>query len=205
MVLQRAPQRAIVWGYSDTFDTLTILTVNNRMYRTRTSSSPANALGESVWSVTLDAQPEEGPFEVKVTQPLPNGTLATISLKDVLFGDVWICSGQSNMAFSVQSMYNGSVEIENAAKYPKVRLFTAARNESDTPQEELLAIWLNWSVASATSVGSPYASAVCWLYGRMIHTALGGRPIGLVHTSWGGTPIELWSPPDVLKGCGIKE
>jgi sialate O-acetylesterase len=205
MVLQRAPQKAIVWGYSETFNTLTILTVNNQMYRTRTSSSPANALGESVWSVTLDAQPEEGPFEVKVTQPLPNGTLATISLKDVLFGDVWICSGQSNMAFSVANMYNGSVEIENAAKYPKVRLFTAARSESDTPQEELLAIWLNWSVASATSVGSPYASAVCWLYGRMIHTALGGRPIGLVHTSWGGTPIELWSPPDVLKGCGIKE
>jgi sialate O-acetylesterase len=126
-------------------------------------------------------------------------------LHDVLFGDVWICSGQSNMAFSVSGMYNASIEIANASKYPKVRLFTAARNQSDTPQEELLAIWLNWSVASATSVGSPYASAVCWLYGRMIHAELGGRPIGLVHTSWGGTPIELWSPPDVLKDCGIKE
>jgi sialate O-acetylesterase len=205
MVLQRAPQRAIVWGYADTFNTLTILTINNEIYHTRTSSLPANSLGESVWSVTLDPQPDEGPFEVKVTHPLPNGTLATITLNDVLFGDVWICSGQSNMGFSVQSMYNGSVEIANAAKYPKVRLFTAARNVSDTPQEELMAIWLNWSVASPTSVGSPFASAVCWLYGRMIHAELGGRPIGLVHTSWGGTPIELWSPPDVLKDCGISQ
>jgi sialate O-acetylesterase len=161
MVLQRAPQRAIVWGYADTFNTLTILTINNEIYHTRTSSLPANSLGESVWSVTLNPQPEEGPFQVKVTHPLPNGTLTTITLNNVLFGDVWMCSGQSNMGFSVQSMYNGSVEIANAAKYTKVRLFTATRRQPDTPQEELLSIALNWSVASAASVGSPFASAVC--------------------------------------------
>ena len=205
MVLQRAPQRAIVWGYSDSFNTLTILTVNNQIYRTRTSSLPANSLGESMWSVTLNPQPDEGPFQVKVTQPLPNGTLITIMLNDVLFGDVWICSGQSNMAFPVQAMYNESIEIANAGQYPKVRLFTAQRNQSDIALDELLGIWLNWSVASPTSVGSPYASAVCWLYGRMIHKELGGRPIGLVHASWGGTPIELWSPPEVLKDCGITQ
>jgi sialate O-acetylesterase len=156
-----------------------------------------------MWTVTLDAQAEEGPFQVKVTHPLPNGTLATITLSDVLFGDVWVCSGQSNMSFSVSNMYNGTEEIANAGKFPKVRLFTASRQQSDTPLEELLAIWLNWTAATPTSVGSPYASAVCWLYGRMIHAELGGRPIGLIHSSWGGTPIELWSPPDVLKDCNI--
>lgn len=46
-------------------------------------------------------------------------------------------------------------------------------------------------------------SAVCWLYGRMIHEALGGRPIGLVATSWGGTIIELWTPPKALSDCGL--
>jgi sialate O-acetylesterase len=205
MVLQRAPQKAIVWGYADSFDAPIILTINNKIYRTKTSSSAVNELGESTWSVTLDAQTEEGPFQVKVTHSLPNGTLETITLDDILFGDVWVCSGQSNMSFSVSGMYNGSVEIENAAKYPKIRLFTAARNQSDMAQEELLAIWLNWTAASPVSVNSSYTSAVCWLYGRMIQEELGGRPIGLVHTSWGGTPIELWSPPEVLKDCGITE
>lgn len=205
MVLQRAPQRAIVWGYADTFDAPIILTINNKIYYTKTSSSPANSLGESMWTVQLDAQSDEGPFQIHVTHPLPNGTLVTITLNDVLFGDVWVCSGQSNMSFSVSNMYNATEEIANAGKFPKVRLFTASRQQSDIALEELKAIWLNWSIASPQSVGSPYASAVCWLYGRMIHTGLGGRPIGLIHSSWGGTPIELWSPPDVLSSCGIKQ
>ncbi|CAF3431994.1 unnamed protein product [Rotaria sp. Silwood1] len=56
-----------------------------------------------------------------------------------------------------------------------------------------------------SSVASGYTSAVCWLYGRMIHEGLGKRPIGLLHTSWGGTNIEYWSPPEALKDCGITQ
>ncbi|UJR37757.1 hypothetical protein I4U23_030450 [Adineta vaga] len=205
MVLQRAPQQAIVWGYGDTFNVPILLTMNNKQYRTRSSSISSDSFGDSIWSVTLDAQTDEGPFQIQVTQPLANGTLATITLNDVLFGDVWICSGQSNMEFPVVRMFNGSVEIENSGKYPKIRLFTAAQKQSETPQEELLSIGLKWSVAATTSVGSGLTSAVCWLYGRMIHEQLNGRPIGLVHSSWGGTCIEYWSPPEVLKDCGIKQ
>jgi sialate O-acetylesterase len=203
MVLQRAPQRAIVWGYSDTFNTQTTLRINERVYHTMSSPSPANAFGESIWSVTLDPQPEEGPFQVHVTQPLPNGTLVTITLDDVLFGDVWVCSGQSNMQFSVGEMLNASVEIENAIKYPKIRLLTTLHNQSGTPEEELMGIGLNWTVASPVSVGSGYTSAVCWLYGRMVYDALGGRPMGLIHASWGATEIEFWTPAQALKDCGI--
>ncbi len=68
--------------------------------------------------------------------------------------------------------------------------------------EELFVIYLNWYVASPQSVGGKdwvYMSAVCWHYGRMIHQALGGRPIGLVATTWGGTPIEVWMPPKALQ------
>jgi sialate O-acetylesterase len=203
MVLQRAPQRAIVWGYGDTFNTPITLTMNNKVYHTTSSSSSVDSVGASTWTVTLDAQTQEGPFQVQVTQPLANGSLETITLNDVLFGDVWICSGQSNMQFSVSGMFNASVEIANAGKYPKVRLFTAATAQASTPQEEVVTIGLKWSVAGATSVGSGYTSAVCWLYGRMIHEGLGGRPIGLIHSSWGGTNIEYWIPPEVLKDCGI--
>ena len=205
MVLQRAPQRAIVWGYADTADTPISLTMNNKVYHTMSYLSSADDTNGSIWSVTLDAQTAEGPFQVKISHPLANGTLVTITLDDVLFGDVWICSGQSNMGFSVNRMFNASIEIENAYKYPKVRLFTASDAQAGTPQEELISIGLNWSVASNTSVASGYASAVCWLYGRMIHTALGGRPMGLINTSWGGTNIEYWTPPEVLKECGISE
>jgi sialate O-acetylesterase len=205
MVLQRAPQRAIVWGYADAANTLITLTMNNKVYETVSSLSSAADINGSIWSVTLDAQTEEGPFQVKVTHPLANGTLATIMLDDVLFGDVWLCSGQSNMEFAVNSMFNASVEIENAYKYPKIRLFTAARAQSHTPQEELLSVGLKWSVASNVTVASGYTSAVCWLYGRMVQETLGGRPMGLIHTSWGGTGIEFWSPPEALKACDIQE
>jgi sialate O-acetylesterase len=203
MVLQRAPQRAIVWGYTDTFDVPTMLTLNQRVYRTNSSPSPANSFGESIWSITLDAQTEEGPFQIHVTQPLPNGTFVTITLVDVLFGDVWLCSGQSNMELPVSYIFNASIEIANAGKYPKIRFMTSKHEQSGEPEEELLLIALNWTVASPKSVGGDLTSAVCWLYGRMIHEGLGGRPIGLVHASWGATEIEFWSPPQALKDCGI--
>jgi sialate O-acetylesterase len=203
MVLQRAPERAIVWGYVDTFNAPIFLSVGNKSYRTRSSLSSADAANASIWSVTLDPQTEEGPFQVKVTHPIANGTLETIILNDVLFGDVWVCSGQSNMAFALMGMFNASIEIENAYKYPKIRLFTVMPTQSYIPEEELIRIALPWSLPSNITAGGGANSAVCWLYGRMIQEALGGRPIGLVLTAWGGTSIEWWSPPSSLKECNI--
>jgi sialate O-acetylesterase len=203
MVLQRAPQSAIVWGFGDA-SKLTTLRINDQIYTTISRSESANAQNESIWSITLKPVTEEGPFDIHVTQPLANGTLVTISIHDVLFGDVWICSGQSNMQLTVSLIYNATEEIANAGKYPKIRVFTAADKASATPVEELLGITLKWSVASAESIGGPdwsYMSAVCWLYGRMIHQELGGRPIGLMATTWGGTAIELWMPPKALQDC----
>ncbi len=205
MVLQRAPQKAIVWGYGDSA-TLTTLTINNQSYTTISRTESENDLDESIWSVTLDPVSDEGPFDIHVSQPLSNGTLITITLHDILFGDVWICSGQSNMEMAVIDIFNGTEEIANAGNFPKIRLFTSARNASYTPINELLGMWLNWSVASPQSVGGPtfiYMSAVCWLYGRMIHQALNGRPIGLIATSWNGTAIEYWMPPKALQDCNV--
>jgi len=204
MVLQRAPQRAVVWGFGDS-KTLTTLAINGQTYTTISEAQIANDQGESIWSVTLDPVSDEGPFDIHVTQPSANGTQVTITLHDVLFGDVWICSGQSNMQLTIGMVYNGSLEIAQASNYPKIRVFTASMELSMTPIEELLNISLNWSLPSQQSLGGPewtYMSAVCWLYGRMIHQALNGRPIGLVATSWGGTNIEDWVPPQGLEDCG---
>jgi sialate O-acetylesterase len=205
MVLQRAPQKAVVWGYGDA-SKVTTLRLIDKIYTTISQSERANDLGESIWSVTLDPVSDEGPFDIHVSQPLANGTLMTITIHDVLFGDVWICSGQSNMQLTVGMIYNGTEEIANAGNFPKIRVFTASLLPSAVPVEELLGIVLNWSVASPQSIGgSPgtYMSAVCWLYGRQIHQALGGRPIGLIATSFGGTPIELWMPPKALQECNV--
>jgi sialate O-acetylesterase len=205
MVLQRAPQRAIVWGFGDSSQLITLI-MNNKIYRTMSRSELVNTQNESIWSITLDPVSEEGPFDIHVSQPLSNGTLVTITIHDVLFGDVWICSGQSNMQLTVNMIYNGTEEIENAANYPKIRVFTASLEQSSTALEELIRIRLNWSLPSSTTIGGidwTYISAVCWLYGRMIHQALDGRPIGLIATSWGGTPIELWMPPKALEDCDI--
>lgn len=205
MVLQRAPQRAIVWGFGDP-GALTILTMDGKTHRTMSQSSPVNEQGETIWSITLDPMSEEGPFDINVSQPLANGTLVTITVHDVLFGDVWICSGQSNMQLTVSLIYNATEEIANAGKYPKIRVFTAADEASSVPIEELLGITLKWSVASPKIIGGPnwiYMSAVCWLYGRMIHEELNGRPIGLIATTYGGTSIELWMPPKALQACNI--
>ena len=205
MVLQRAPQKAVVWGFGDS-SKLTTLSIGGKIYQSMSEARKANDLGESIWSVTLDPVPDETPFTILVSQPLANGTVVTIALEDVLFGDVWICSGQSNMQMAVSDIFNSSEEIAMAGNYPKIRVFTAALKPSATPIEELLGIVENWSVASSQSIGGPsftYMSAVCWLYGRMIHEGLGGRPIGLVATSWGGTAIELWMPPKALEDCGI--
>jgi sialate O-acetylesterase len=204
MVLQRAPQKAIVWGYGDNQNVSITLKINKKVYHTISFLPPLHSSDESVWSVTLDAEIEEGPFQLVATQKFLNGSQISISLNDVLFGDVWLCSGQSNMGMAVRGIFNSSIEIENAGKYPKVRLFTASRQQSVKLEEELLGIALNWSVASPQSVGNVHASAVCWLYGRMIHMGLDDRrPIGLIHTSWGGTAIELWSPPQALKECDV--
>ncbi len=87
MVLQRAPQRAIVWGFGDA-SKLTTLRINNQIYRTISDTEPTNELDESILSITLDPVSDEGPFDIHVSQPLTNGALVTITLQDVLFGDV---------------------------------------------------------------------------------------------------------------------
>jgi sialate O-acetylesterase len=108
------------------------------------------------------------------------------------------------MQLTVSLIYNATQEIANADNFPKIRIFSNSQIPSAIPVEESLGITLNWSIASSKTVGGPdwqYMSAVCWLYGRMIHQALDGRPIGLIATSWGGTLIELWMPPKALLDC----
>jgi sialate O-acetylesterase len=115
-----------------------------------------------------------------------------VVIKDVLVGEVWVCSGQSNMAWIVEKSGQPEVEIP-AANFPKIRMFTVVRNASIQPQEDCAG---KWAVCSPETVAE--FSAVAYFFGRELHRKL-DRPIGLITTAWGGTPAEFWLPEDVLK------
>lgn len=101
---------------------------------------------------------------------------------------------------------NGTAEIQNAAKYPNIRLFTVGQGTtSPVPMAMFGTIRQPWSVPSAQSVGGPdwqMFSAVCWEFGRQLSDTLGNSmPIGLISSNWGGTPIQSWMRPQGLSAC----
>lgn len=205
MVLQAAPKRAIVWGFCGPKDSV-IVQVDKMASVTATISHPSN-VSYAIWKALL--LPVKASFNshmIKVTSTSGDGEVfSSVSLKDVLFGSVWVCSGQSNMQFTVSQAYNASEEIQRANDYPHIRLFTVNRTSSVTPLVELDSMIQNWSIASNTTVGGPkfqYFSAVCWFFGRDLADYL-KQPVGLIASSVGGTVIERWMGPDAFASCGI--
>jgi len=198
MVLQRAPQQAIVWG-NTTAGATVITTFNGKSF---TSTADVNG----TWRQVLPATPAS---KKAYTLRFKSSSGETASLSDVLFGDVYICGGQSNMQFGMLAVTNKSTEIELANNYPTIRLFTVGqKTKSNTPLRDLQTIEQNWSVANNVSIagggGFGWFSAVCWFFGRQISDALsptGDVPIGLISNNWGGTPVESWSTTDAFKAC----
>ncbi|CAH1269674.1 SIAE [Branchiostoma lanceolatum] len=203
MVLQQAPHRAVVWGQGDPGSNVTVrITPGDSEFKTVNSDA-------GLWNVTLDPMKAGGPYNITAIQHFKGVTPleAIRKLFDVMFGDVWVCSGQSNMQFTVMMGFNSTEEILAANNYPNIRLFTAGLVGSDTPLSNLDRVEQPWSVASAASVGGGmwnYFSALCWFYGRDLYDTL-QYPIGLVASSFEGTPIEYWSSPDVLKKCNVND
>lgn len=150
---------------------------------------------------------QKGAFMVKIKTPAAGGpyTLTvtadqTITFQDVMIGEVWICSGQSNMEMPVQGwpgadLDNSSQEIENA-DYPAIRLFTVARNISLFPRSSCEGSWSRCAPASVASF-----SAAAYFFGRELYRKL-KVPIGLIHSSWGGTVAEAWTSNAALRTLG---
>ncbi|NWR49376.1 SIAE acetylesterase, partial [Regulus satrapa] len=202
MVLQKKPSGAVVWGRGElgAMVTVTLSGASGLVIMEKT----AQVKGPSgTWTVVLNPMDQGGPYALTAEQGLENATL-----QDIYFGDVWLCSGQSNMAMTVLQVANASQELAAAARYPYVRIFAAAPARCDVELEDLEQIDLPWSIPTAAeNLGHgnfTYFSAVCWLLGRSLYEAL-GSPIGLVEVAWGGTPIEAWSSRRVLQACGLPE
>lgn len=198
MVLQRAPQQAVVWGFASMGTTVT----------TSMDGIPMTTKAgvDGVWRQILPATPASSTTH-NFTFVSSVGDKA--SMDNVLFGDVYLCGGQSNMQFAIPAIENATAEIALADHYPSIRLFTVGQKTSSaTPLGDLQTIEQPWSVASHQSIagggGFGLFSAVCWIFGREVFDRLGGTvPIGLVSNNWGGTPVESWTTPAVLKACNL--
>ena len=148
-------------------------------------------------SVTIDGH--DGKWQVKLPAqaagPVPNVTVTgsnTITISNILAGDLWFCSGQSNMQWLVKNSNHAEEEIA-AADYPMMRSFTSASVTADQPQEDVKGSWV---IVSPQTAGN--LTAVGYFFGRELHQRL-NVPIGLVNSSWGGTPAEAWTPIATLQ------
>ncbi len=186
MVLQQNTTITI-WGWADAGETVGI----KASWSADAVSTTANADGE--WKTTLQTPAAGGPFTMVIT-----GRDYTITLVNIMIGEVWVCSGQSNMEFTMRGLggwknYKPEVRDEVAkGVYANVRLFTVTRDTSAVP---LAACKGNWVLPDTNTVND--FSATAWFYGAYLNQHL-GVPVGLISAAWGGSPAEAWTPAESM-------
>lgn len=185
MVLQQG-QPVPVWGWAAPNEEVTVEFAGQK------KSAKADAGG--AWSVELDPMPASAePRTMTVStsgapSANPQSALHNPQFTDVLVGEVWLCSGQSNMEFPVSAADRSAEEIA-AANWPQIRHIGVPKLTAGAPQTDVKA---DWQVCSPTTAGG--FTAVGYFFARELHRQL-QAPVGLVHSSWGGTRIEPWTPP----------
>ena len=178
MVIQRN-EPVHVWGDADAGETVTVA------FRGLQGAGTADSFGR--WSVQLPPGESGGPFVLSI-----RGT-NTITLEDVLVGDVWVASGQSNMGFSLREAKDAQLQIAGA-NLPVVRLLNIKQRYADYPQGDL-AVTMPWSVCTPDSAAG--FSAVAFFFAREI-AQREHVPIGIIQSAWGGTPAEAWTSMSAL-------
>ena len=178
MVLQR-DKSIPIWGWADANEKIEI------KFNKQIKSTKADKNGK--WTIQLEAEKAGGPYELLIKGK------NKIVIKNVLVGEVWICSGQSNMAFTVSEALNSEQEI-NDANNLYIRAFTVSRDVSSLPLDDVKAG--KWEVCNKNTVGN--FTAVGYFFAKKIYSEL-KIPIGLIHTSWGGTGSETWTSRDAFE------
>jgi sialate O-acetylesterase len=144
--------------------------------------------GDGRWRVDLPAMESGGPFEMTVTSGAES-----VALSDVLIGDVWLCSGQSNMDFKLQNADGAEQALADTTKHSRIRLFKVERHVAETPQEDCKGAWRTNTPENAKDI-----TAVGYFFGLKLNQEL-DVPIGLIHSAYGGTPAEAWTSEDALR------
>jgi sialate O-acetylesterase len=178
MVLQQKQSNPI-WGW-DTPGTEVKVTLGSQ-------SKTAQADAKGKWTIKLDPLPASAVQAVMTIQ----GTTKR-ELKNILVGEVWVCSGQSNMGFNLSSVWDADLDMATA-KYPQIRLISVPQVGTQELQDDFKG---QWEECSPTTAGS--FSAVGYHYGRVLHEML-GVPVGLIDNAWGGSSCEAWVRRDVLE------
>ena len=178
MVLQRA-QELRIWGWASPGESVRV--------RFAGSSVAAKSDATGRWAVMVKPQTAGGPYEMVITGR------NTIKLRNILIGDVWVASGQSNMEFSLKEADTGAAAVA-AAHDSQIRLFRLQHAASTKPQSDVLPA--AWQVAAPDTVGD--FSAVAYLFAAQLRERF-HVPIGLIESSWGGTYAESWMSAEALQ------
>ena len=172
-VLQRdMPIR--VWGKADKNEVISVA-LNGSVQTAKTGK-------DGIWRVELPAMKAGGPYDMQI-----ESAEETIGLTNILIGDVWVCSGQSNMEFGLNNVINAGQEIA-ASTLPDIRLLNVPKNMQSKEQFDLEPC--EWTACNPQT--SPLFTAVGYFFGKELQPEI-GVPVGLIHTSWGGTDIETWT------------
>ena len=179
MVLQQQSDVA-VWGWAAPGDELTVTGEWDKVEVT------AKAQNTGMWKLTLKTPAAGGPYAISIRGK------SEMIISDVMIGEVWICSGQSNMEWSGNSATDAKEDMPNA-NIPGIRLFHVNKSGSDDPQIHGEG---QWQLCTPETMKG--FSAVGYFFGKKLHADL-NVPIGLINVSWGGTPAEVWTPKDKVE------
>ena len=186
MVLQRECD-ANLWGWASPSKKVTVTTSwDGRKYATR-----ADADGN--WLLKVATPAAGGPYTIRISDGDP------VTLENVMIGEVWVCSGQSNMEMPMRGFLNQPVEgsadaIIRAKAATPIRLCTVKRSTARTPQEECAAQWLKHTPEAVAGT-----SATAYYFARYLQSVL-DVPVGVIVTCWGGTPVEAWMDRETMSG-----
>ncbi|RLT21049.1 MAG: sialate O-acetylesterase [Planctomycetota bacterium] len=183
MMLQRN-QNVRIWGWADAGEVVTVAIAKKQATVTTSDNGQ--------WEVMLPSLKTGGPYEMTVS-----GNNKVV-VSDILVGEIWVCSGQSNMEWSVRSSFEPD-KVASASTDAELRMFTVTKAVSDT---ELADVTGSWEAASPAT--TPRFSAVGYHFAKYLRQYL-GCPVGMIHTSWGGTRIEAWTSPATNLAAGMKQ
>tara|TARA_B100001173_G_scaffold311809_1_gene330310 strand:+ start:4446 stop:5867 length:1422 start_codon:yes stop_codon:yes gene_type:complete len=175
-----------VWGWAEKNKNVEITTSWNNAFQSTQSDK------EGKWKTTLNTPAAGGPFSIRISS-----NKETITLENVMVGEVWLASGQSNMEMPIKGYasepINGNNELILFSKNPNIRMFTVKRNSSLQPVEDCVGAWKESSPENTADF-----SAVAYVFAKKINRVL-DIPVGIIHSSWGGTPVEAWTQKEAME------